>query len=667
MGSQRVTTSALRRGPRRINARVGACGDPPAALVVLVLACKIPSTACKMQGFCREECVPRRREGCVERDKDQCGCRASRREPEHAALLGASLRVPRAAPQRRAAIASTSSASSRRCGARCSRRTTSRPRSRSPASAARAPAPRTACSRRSTASTTRSPTASSRRACRSARSSGPSRSCCCPPSTSPTTARAARPSTSSRCRWATGWLHAQRRVVPPATRSEGVLLFDSSRGARRRGLHVQALELALRRAGFRVLLLSVALAQERVDARDARARPHRARAVRLGRDARRGRAGSSTRCARWARGPALRVPRSMPVSGSHSVPSLGELPTDAVRHLRARVEAVRARPAVARCLVASGPRAPLRACRSRPVVPRARGAGPRALARARRLPRVDPPPRGRRAVRLLRGSAHRQRPARVPPRALARVQGRVPALQDDARPPRPPQGRLGLPRAARSSSRSSASWASSRRRTSSATASPSSTRSAAQSVLTYIDEWNQLTERIGFWIDTDARLLHARRTTTSSRSGGRSARCGRRACSTRATRSCRTARAAGPRCPRTRSRRATRTWSTLRCSCASRCVGEEGVSLLGWTTTPWTLLSNAALAVHPDVTYVRARVGDEVLILAEALAERVLGEGTRSSVAHEGLGAGRHSLQAAVRLTSPTSASVAIRCSRPTS
>ncbi len=53
---------------------------------------------------------------------------------------------------------------------------------------------------------------------------------------------------------------------------------------------------------------------------------------------------------------------------------------------------------------------------------------------------------------------------------------------------------------------------------------------------------------------------------------------------------------------------------------------EPGVSLLGWTTTPWTLLSNAALAVGPDVTYARARVGGESLILAEALVERVLGE-----------------------------------------
>jgi isoleucyl-tRNA synthetase len=57
-------------------------------------------------------------------------------------------------------------------------------------------------------------------------------------------------------------------------------------------------------------------------------------------------------------------------------------------------------------------------------------------------------------------------------------------------------------------------------------------------------------------------------------------------------------------------------------------VGEAGVSLLGWTTTPWTLLSNAALAVHPDVVYVRARVGDEVLIVAEALADSLFDDYT---------------------------------------
>ena len=48
-------------------------------------------------------------------------------------------------------------------------------------------------------------------------------------------------------------------------------------------------------------------------------------------------------------------------------------------------------------------------------------------------------------------------------------------------------------------------------------------------------------------------------------------------------------------------------------------------SLLVWTTTPWTLVSNTAVAVHPDVTYVAARRGEEVLVVAEPLLH-VLGE-----------------------------------------
>jgi len=49
-----------------------------------------------------------------------------------------------------------------------------------------------------------------------------------------------------------------------------------------------------------------------------------------------------------------------------------------------------------------------------------------------------------------------------------------------------------------------------------------------------------------------------------------------------------------------------------------------------WTTTPWTLVSNAALAVHPDLTYVevRKKSGREwTLILAESRAAAVLGQG----------------------------------------
>jgi len=54
-----------------------------------------------------------------------------------------------------------------------------------------------------------------------------------------------------------------------------------------------------------------------------------------------------------------------------------------------------------------------------------------------------------------------------------------------------------------------------------------------------------------------------------------------------------------------------------------------GADLLVWTTTPWTLVSNTGIAVHPDVEYVIARKsgdGDKVVV-ADALWPRVLGEG----------------------------------------
>ncbi|MFF0626014.1 isoleucine--tRNA ligase [Streptomyces sp. NPDC004296] len=50
-------------------------------------------------------------------------------------------------------------------------------------------------------------------------------------------------------------------------------------------------------------------------------------------------------------------------------------------------------------------------------------------------------------------------------------------------------------------------------------------------------------------------------------------------------------------------------------------------ALLIWTTTPWTLVSNTAVAAHPDVTYVVATDGTEQLVVAEPLLEKALGEG----------------------------------------
>jgi isoleucyl-tRNA synthetase len=55
--------------------------------------------------------------------------------------------------------------------------------------------------------------------------------------------------------------------------------------------------------------------------------------------------------------------------------------------------------------------------------------------------------------------------------------------------------------------------------------------------------------------------------------------------------------------------------------------GKPGASLLVWTTTPWTLVSNTAVAVHPDVDYVVASDGAEQLVVAAPLLEEALGEG----------------------------------------
>ncbi len=50
-------------------------------------------------------------------------------------------------------------------------------------------------------------------------------------------------------------------------------------------------------------------------------------------------------------------------------------------------------------------------------------------------------------------------------------------------------------------------------------------------------------------------------------------------------------------------------------------------SLLIWTTTPWTLPSNALVAVRADVSYVTATDGKETLVVARELMADVLGEG----------------------------------------
>lgn len=57
-----------------------------------------------------------------------------------------------------------------------------------------------------------------------------------------------------------------------------------------------------------------------------------------------------------------------------------------------------------------------------------------------------------------------------------------------------------------------------------------------------------------------------------------------------------------------------------------RLKDDPDTSFLVWTTTPWTLISNVALALHPKATYAKVMHRGQKLIMAEALLTQVLGE-----------------------------------------
>jgi isoleucyl-tRNA synthetase len=151
-----------------------------------------------------------------------------------------------------------------------------------------------------------------------------------------------------------------------------------------------------------------------------------------------------------------------------------------------------------------------------------------------------------------------------------------------------------------------------------------------ESVFTYLEEWNRLTERIGFWID----LEHAYR--TLDRDYIESVWWALREIHERGL--LYEGHKVVPYCPRCGT-----ALSSHEVALGYRDVIDpsvyvrlplhapsaplrEGDALLIWTTTPWTLPGNVAVAVGADIEYVRARSGDETLIVAAALAERVLGE-----------------------------------------
>lgn len=64
---------------------------------------------------------------------------------------------------------------------------------------------------------------------------------------------------------------------------------------------------------------------------------------------------------------------------------------------------------------------------------------------------------------------------------------------------------------------------------------------------------------------------------------------------------------------------------------------DNGSTLLAWTTTPWTLPGNTALAVNPELEYVEVKVCDDQFILAKELAAKVLVDEKKQPLAYETL------------------------------
>ncbi|MFP3869909.1 MAG: isoleucine--tRNA ligase [Syntrophobacteria bacterium] len=57
----------------------------------------------------------------------------------------------------------------------------------------------------------------------------------------------------------------------------------------------------------------------------------------------------------------------------------------------------------------------------------------------------------------------------------------------------------------------------------------------------------------------------------------------------------------------------------------------KNVFVLIWTTTPWTIPSNLAIALHPDFAYAAVELGDEVWLMAETLVEAVMAKAGASN------------------------------------
>ena len=148
-------------------------------------------------------------------------------------------------------------------------------------------------------------------------------------------------------------------------------------------------------------------------------------------------------------------------------------------------------------------------------------------------------------------------------------------------------------------------------------------RQCRASVFAFLENWNLLTERIGFWIDLDDAYRTLDETYIES-VWWAIAQIAERDLLYEGNK-------VVPYCPRCET-----TLSSHEVAQGYRDVVDPSVylslptasgdRLLVWTTTPWTLPGNVAVCVAPDAQYARVRSGEDVLVLAEARVGALLGE-----------------------------------------
>lgn len=147
-----------------------------------------------------------------------------------------------------------------------------------------------------------------------------------------------------------------------------------------------------------------------------------------------------------------------------------------------------------------------------------------------------------------------------------------------------------------------------------------------ESVFSYIDEWARFTTRIGYWVDEQKAYF----TFDSSYMEvlwhlfAKTAKDGRLYKDYKVV----------PWCPRCGTALSSHELAQgyadvkdLTITAKFELVDEPGTYLLAWTTTPWTLPGNVGLAIGAQIAYGKYEKDGERVILADALAVSVLGEG----------------------------------------